>query len=405
MENPQHQDPAGPPAGGGTDQAEPHPPPHDGPRVGWDDMRELGRLRRSAFDRKVAGVAGGVARHFDVDPLVVRIAFVVLVFFGGGGLLLYGAGWLLVPDERTGRATVNVDERSRTAILFVAGILAALSIVGDALGSWGFPWPLLIAALVVVAVLLGKNHTDRPHPGAPASSYPSSETPTATGPGGPHGPAYAGYRPGPAPASPRRRGPLLFWFTMTLAALAVGVVGTVDLAGADVAMATYPAAVLATCGVMLLVGAFYGRAGGLILVGLVAAVGTAFFSVADGLDFGQVDQSPTSASGVDDHYELDAGEIRIDLTDVEDLEELDGRTLDLDLQMGRIEVIVPDDGLDVVAAAEVRGAGETRMFGDESSNSDTATHGGGTDAPELTIDAEVLFGEIVVHTEAEAAAR
>ena len=96
-------------------------PDNGGPRVTHDEMRDLGRLRRSAHDRKVAGVAGGLARHLDIDPLILRVAFVVLVFFGGAGLILYGACWLLVPDEETGEAAVTLDERSRTAALLVGG--------------------------------------------------------------------------------------------------------------------------------------------------------------------------------------------------------------------------------------------------------------------------------------------
>ena len=91
--------------------------PDQGPRATRDEIRDLGRLRRSATDRKVAGVAGGLARHLDIDPLVLRVAFVVLAFFGGAGLLLYGACWLLVPEEETGHAPVTLDERSRTVAL------------------------------------------------------------------------------------------------------------------------------------------------------------------------------------------------------------------------------------------------------------------------------------------------
>src|SRR4051795_6963333 len=82
----------------------PTPPPDSGPRVSRDEVRDLGRLRRSTTDRRVAGVAGGLARHLDVDPLVLRIAFVLLVFFGGAGLILYGACWLLVPEDGDERA-------------------------------------------------------------------------------------------------------------------------------------------------------------------------------------------------------------------------------------------------------------------------------------------------------------
>src|SRR3712207_7397152 len=47
------------------------------------------RLTRSRDDRMIAGVAGGVAKYFNVDPVIVRIVAIVLVFFGGAGALLY----------------------------------------------------------------------------------------------------------------------------------------------------------------------------------------------------------------------------------------------------------------------------------------------------------------------------
>jgi phage shock protein PspC (stress-responsive transcriptional regulator) len=56
-------------------------------------------LRRSYDDRMLGGVAGGLARYFGVDTMIVRIAFVILTVFGGGGVLLYLAGLLLIPDE------------------------------------------------------------------------------------------------------------------------------------------------------------------------------------------------------------------------------------------------------------------------------------------------------------------
>ncbi|WP_141012614.1 PspC domain-containing protein [Nocardioides sambongensis] len=59
-------------------------PADAGPRVSHDEMRDLGRMRRSTREKKIAGIAAGVARHFDVDPLVVRVVLVVLAFFGAG---------------------------------------------------------------------------------------------------------------------------------------------------------------------------------------------------------------------------------------------------------------------------------------------------------------------------------
>ena len=56
-------------------------------------------LRRSYQDRMLGGVAGGLARYFGVDTMIVRIAFVVLTVVGGAGIPLYLAGLLLIPDE------------------------------------------------------------------------------------------------------------------------------------------------------------------------------------------------------------------------------------------------------------------------------------------------------------------
>src|SRR5690242_462551 len=128
----------------------PDPAGDTGPRVDRDQVRDLGRLRRSRTDRKVAGVAGGLARHLDVDPLILRVAFVVLVFFGGAGLILYGACWLLVPEDGAERAPFHLDERTRSVALMIVGVIAALALIGDSWGAFWFPWPVAIVALVAL---------------------------------------------------------------------------------------------------------------------------------------------------------------------------------------------------------------------------------------------------------------
>ena len=57
------------------------------------------RLTRSCSDRAIGGVAGGLGRYFAVDPVVIRIAFVVLTLTSGIGLALYLACWLLIPED------------------------------------------------------------------------------------------------------------------------------------------------------------------------------------------------------------------------------------------------------------------------------------------------------------------
>ena len=57
------------------------------------------RLTRSSSDKVLGGVAGGLGRYFDIDPIIFRIGFVVLTLAGGAGLLAYGAAWLFVPAD------------------------------------------------------------------------------------------------------------------------------------------------------------------------------------------------------------------------------------------------------------------------------------------------------------------
>lgn len=57
------------------------------------------KLYRSETNRMLAGVCGGLADYFNVDVTLVRVLFVVLAVFGGSGIVLYGAMWLLVPEE------------------------------------------------------------------------------------------------------------------------------------------------------------------------------------------------------------------------------------------------------------------------------------------------------------------
>jgi phage shock protein C len=57
------------------------------------------RLMRSRSDRMVGGVAGGIARYLGVDPVVVRLVFVVLALMQGVGLLTYLIMLVIMPSE------------------------------------------------------------------------------------------------------------------------------------------------------------------------------------------------------------------------------------------------------------------------------------------------------------------
>jgi phage shock protein C len=57
------------------------------------------KLERPRKGRLVAGVAAGIAEYFGVDATLVRLAFAIAACFGGLGILMYLAGWLLIPEE------------------------------------------------------------------------------------------------------------------------------------------------------------------------------------------------------------------------------------------------------------------------------------------------------------------
>jgi phage shock protein PspC (stress-responsive transcriptional regulator) len=57
------------------------------------------KLYRSRTDRKIWGVAGGLARYFNIDPTVVRVLFVVSILFGTLGIWVYIVMALIVPLE------------------------------------------------------------------------------------------------------------------------------------------------------------------------------------------------------------------------------------------------------------------------------------------------------------------
>ena len=55
-------------------------------------------LTRSTTDKKIAGVAGGVAAYFGIDPVIARVGFAVTALCGGAGLLAYIVMMFIVPS-------------------------------------------------------------------------------------------------------------------------------------------------------------------------------------------------------------------------------------------------------------------------------------------------------------------
>ncbi len=66
------------------------------------------QLYRSKNNKVIAGVCGGVAEYFEVDPTIVRIAWLLLAFPGGIGLIAYIVCWIVMP-EKSSTLAVSAD--------------------------------------------------------------------------------------------------------------------------------------------------------------------------------------------------------------------------------------------------------------------------------------------------------
>ena len=133
--------------------------------------REEPRLTRSRDDRVIAGVCAGLARYLGIDPVLVRIAALLLIFAGGVGIVLYAIGWIAMPEERLvadgptehERAEPeNEDELERrrgAAILglvfVVLGIFFLLDEVWPDL-SWQYVWPAALIAVGFAIIVRGR---------------------------------------------------------------------------------------------------------------------------------------------------------------------------------------------------------------------------------------------------------
>lgn len=404
------------------------PGPQGGPRVSGDQMRDVDRLRRSTSDRYIAGVAGGLGRHFDIDPTVIRVVLAVLTFFGGAGVVVYGAVWLFVPEDGPHRAPVDTSTDVRRVVLIAVGILALSAVLstpflGDSWGS-GFSFPLLAIGLVAIALFAtrGQRQQDRtpsqPWDGTPTPPHDPRGTTMATTYAGPtddtrpltasgqQPPAWMPPQP-PAhlpPHRPRRTGLVLFWPTLALIAIALGTLGIIDY-GSSVNPSAYFALAVAVTAVMLLVGAFVGRPGGLIALGFLTALSLGLASAVEASTDWEtggetMTVAPSSSAAVQDSYTVPNGQVSLDLSNVRDLEALDGRVLDVRLNAGDIDVILPR-GINAVVEADLSFLGTITIDGSTRGGIDqsltrTITGSGDPEAPTITLDIDARLGEITV---------
>ncbi|MDQ1626759.1 MAG: hypothetical protein QOI54_503 [Actinomycetota bacterium] len=441
-DTPQPPGPAGE-APGATTSTTTQPPPAEPPAP---PPAPRPPLRRSVTDRKIAGVAGGLGRYFGIDPLIFRVVFVSLAIFGGSGLLLYAVGWLLVPEEGEQESEAARLINGRATSKVVGGVV--LAIVGLAVVSnfartgFGFGGFAALVAIGVAAYLISREG-NRPlvapysapsaaagpsapgaygqtpgtayagaaasyaatgHPPVPGAAYPPAATATPDAPTQPlpQGPPPPGDWYALPPSPPRRPRSPLGRVTVSLTLLTAGALLAWNVATThDVPLDIVLACCLSVVGAGLVVGAVFGRARGLIFLGLLLLLATTVSAVLGVGDFrgGTGDRiwAPSTVTDVRATYRLAFGRSTLDLSR---LRPAAGEPVHVRLRqsVGQMIIVLPS-GVPVDVAADVR-AGVIQLP-DSPEIDGTSVHRRYVDPrdgalPAITIDAELGAGDVEV---------
>jgi phage shock protein PspC (stress-responsive transcriptional regulator) len=389
------------------------PPPAAAPGPASGVVR---RLTRRTDNKVLAGVASGIAAYLGIEPWIVRVGFVVLVPFGGFGLLAYLIAWLLVPVEGSQQSLAgDVLRRPPSGLrgyLGVALILLAVAILASAFSEPGVIWAIV---LIAFGIFLFRQDdpaeaADRrppPGPGGPGSPggpggpggsggsglaataattpFPAATGTTAPLPAAPAGtttteplgpppapgqgamtlspdvPVWESPPPpgqaagwGGAPPQPRpRRRPFLGPVTFAVALIATGLALALNnLDVLDLSVGQVLAVFLTVLGGGLLVGTWWGRAWGLIPIGLLAVPVVAVAALAGPVpvEGGVAERlyQPTTPAELRSPYRLAGGELIVDLSRVDF--EPGAPPVQASVAGGRLLVVLPDE-----VAADVRG--------------------------------------------------
>jgi len=153
-----------------------------------DPVGAVRRLHRSREDRILGGVCAGLARYFNIDPTIARIAAAALLLLGGVGIIAYLAAWLLVPEEgsdepllRTGIAV----EHGRTrviaggALLVVALLVIAGRLIPDVSDDLIAPSILALAGILLLVGPRFGGDDETPAPPVPPGGGTATAPPSA----------------------------------------------------------------------------------------------------------------------------------------------------------------------------------------------------------------------------------
>lgn len=392
-------------------------------------LQDITSVRRPRNDRMLGGVAAGIARWLNIDPVIVRIGFVALTFIGLSGLILYAAGWLFIPSEDKASSPVGEalglgenDASVRIVALAVAGALALAAVLGDtAWGlngwAWGTLWVLFWIAVPVAFfywLFVGRKrheqdsaHDAVPTPTAETTAFATTASEQTAAGGGtveattPIGPPPPPGAQGPAsepPVPPKRTtwSPALFLGTLSVIALTWGGLWLWSQQGGTVEAGIYAASGLGITALGLLIGTRFGNAGLLVPVGLILSVVLPLTAMLPSVRAGDFRYTPVDVEQATQAIDTGAGQVTYDLRDVREPADLAGESVNIRHGVGVVRVIVPRD-VDVDIDASMR-LGQIDVFGRTADGWDQsifAATGDNDDAFDISISSNLGVIEVI----------
>jgi phage shock protein PspC (stress-responsive transcriptional regulator) len=322
----------------------------------------LRRLYRSRSDRVIAGVCGGIARYFNVDPVLVRVGAVALVFLGGAGLLAYIAAVLLVPNEGEDGGPAEGPNRAMAiagVVLLVIAVCVLLPFRG-----WDAGWGIVPLGLLALAGLFVWRLASGQRPEGDARAI------------------------------------------LRAMALGVALIVACTVLAFSAAWATAAggngvvAGIVIAAGIALIAGAFAGQwARWLILPALAVALPAGVVAAAD-IDvkggYGEKTYRPASVDAVRDTYRVGAGHLVVDLRQAK-LTPGDHR-IKLRVGVGEADLVVPR-GVCVSTDAHI-GIGGVNVFDTTNGGIDhdwTDERDALPGSPRVVLDGDVGIGAVTVH--------
>lgn len=366
----------------------------------------------------LAGVARGIAENFGISDWIPRVFFVITAFMGGFGVVLYAAGWAFIrsEDEAQSPAERFFSGASTSRAWLGVGLIVIAGMIVLARFTFLTGEVIWAGALLVVGLLLYLGYIPgRRSRGGPSESKEGVQRMTTTdtdttvpvnngdsddSPAGgsiPRPPTPPPTPPARPPTQPRE-GSVLGRITLGVTAIGLGVLAILDNLDAlaiDAQPYHYLALAVTIIGVGLLVGAFAGRARWLILV-LALLIPTLIFSPFFRSETRRADLRvrPATFSELDTSYDLDVGQLVIDLTDLP----WNGQEIDLDanVDVGSVVIRLPEDvGIDGSANVDIGQVSDRERTSAGIGNPQLEWNESGSDGT-VMLDAHVSLGEIEI---------